>query len=108
MSGPVLLYFTIKRYTSAILLSIVIWFIDQYFIMTLTVKLGKINVPSRWFINSYIIRLWIKYFDVDIEISPTINFETKVPYFFFEYPHGIIPIGQFLSGMYIFLFVTVN
>ena len=54
--------------------------------------------PWKAFMNSWIFRLWREYFDFKYDTSHS-QFNTKEKkYIFLEFPHGIFPMGQFISA----------
>jgi len=48
------------------------------------------------FTRLFIWKIWREYFEFDYEAS--VKLETGKKYIFFEFPHGIFPMGQFLSS----------
>jgi len=52
--------------------------------------------PWDYFTQCWIWRVWRDYFDFQYETN--INFEEGKRYMFFEFSHGIFPMGQFLSA----------
>ena len=58
--------------------------------------------PWMWFLRSPIWRVWHKYFDYQADLSSVEGkLEASGKYLFWEAPHGIWPMGQFLSCPYI-------
>jgi 2-acylglycerol O-acyltransferase 2 len=53
--------------------------------------------PWEVFMYSSIFKLWCDYFDVTADVGTT-KLEKDQKYMFFEFPHGIFPMGQFLSA----------
>mmetsp|Transcript_15921 Transcript_15921/g.21054 ORF Transcript_15921/g.21054 Transcript_15921/m.21054 type:complete len:356 (-) Transcript_15921:167-1234(-) len=52
--------------------------------------------PWEKFLRSWIFRTWRKYFDWEMVISEELD--PKKKYMFAEFPHGIFPMGTFLSA----------
>lgn len=55
--------------------------------------------PQFWFLKSRIWKLWLAYFDFTMDVSSIKGkLKKSEKYLFWEAPHGIWPIGQFLSA----------
>lgn len=60
--------------------------------------------PWLPFMNSWIFDWWCDYFDLTFDNSSISGENKLIPsqrYILYEFPHGIFPIGQFLSAHYI-------
>lgn len=57
--------------------------------------------PWEAFMYCWIWKLWHEYFDVSSDLSSIQNMDPKKRYVYFEFPHGIFPMGQFLSVYWI-------
>jgi diacylglycerol O-acyltransferase 2, plant len=54
--------------------------------------------PWKAFQYCWIWGIWKEYFDFTFDVQTlTSHYDPKNRYFFFEYPHGVFPMGQFLS-----------
>lgn len=89
LSWPVLLYLAYRGSSIAVALIIAL----------ITLSLIPLShKPWKAFMNSWIFALWREYFDFSYDVSRThFNFAEK-KYMFLEFPHGIFPMGQFLSA----------
>jgi len=85
---PLLLYFSYKG--SYIALSIFVSF------LVLTVYPLK-YYPYEPFMYCYLFKIWRDYFGITFDKSLTGDINDGQRYMFFEFPHGIFPMGQFLS-----------
>lgn len=72
-------------------------------ILLLFITLVPINhKPQYWFLRSGIWKIWHQYFDYEVDatsVEGKISLDEK--YLFWEAPHGIWPMGQFLSCLHI-------
>ena len=48
--------------------------------------------------RSWLFYLWVKYFDMEFIGNDEANDPNGRKFIFFEFPHGVFPMGQFLSG----------
>lgn len=53
--------------------------------------------PWPFFMNCWLFRVWCAYFDVTSDAASA-KLQKDQKYMFFEFPHGIFPMGQFLSA----------
>lgn len=87
---PSLIYFCFKGSVAA----------GALFAIFITLSIIPLNhEPWEAFMYSWIWDIWREYFDMTYD-RDSINDKLKKdqPYFFFEFPHGIFPMGQFLSA----------
>eukprot|EP01041_Mallomonas_annulata_P003197 gene3197-6308_t len=83
---PLLVFFSIKgSYIAGTIIA-------TGFVLTMVPLNHK---PWTTFTRSWIFKLWIKYFNMEFE--STVQLEKDKKYICFEFPHGIFPMGQFLS-----------
>lgn len=70
-------------------------------IMVITIIPIKFPQRCDWFINHWIFDIWHEYFDFTSDCTKfTAHFKQhpSARYMFAEFPHGIFPMGQFLSA----------
>ena len=53
--------------------------------------------PWKGFMNSWIFRIWCDYFDYTTDVSACAPLKKDRKYMFCEFPHGVFPMGEFLS-----------
>lgn len=88
---PVLFYYAFFHY-SYVAMAIFMLFI------ALTIVPIKYE-PKEWFMYSTIFNIWKDYFDYEIDVrSIKGKMDKKEKFMFLEFPHGIFPMGQFLSA----------
>ena len=86
---PVLFYLSLRGNLIAIAIQVLLATLS---ILPLSYK------PWKAFMNSWIFRLWREYFDFQYDTSHSkFNFKEK-KYMILEFPHGIFPMGQFISA----------
>lgn len=56
--------------------------------------------PEEWFMYSWIFGVWREYFGMtyDCDTVQHAKLDVKKKYMFLEFPHGVFPMGQFLSA----------
>lgn len=70
------------------------WVIVVLFLILAVHPIGRKPWPA--FCDSWLLKLWQKYFGYTWEIHPTLEKGKK--YLFLEFPHGVFPMGQLLSA----------
>mmetsp|Transcript_36053 Transcript_36053/g.36740 ORF Transcript_36053/g.36740 Transcript_36053/m.36740 type:complete len:324 (+) Transcript_36053:127-1098(+) len=95
ITTPILLYFA---YYGSIIARLLIA------IALIFSKTPLTHKPWLLFTRSWIFRVWIKYFDMKFETDLKLHEnkeekgKQKEKYICFEFPHGVFPMGQFLSA----------
>jgi 2-acylglycerol O-acyltransferase 2 len=84
---PILVYWSYYSRTAASFLA---------FIIAITI-IPLDYTPRPKFMTAWFWKIWRDYFDFQADIS-TIKLEKGKKYMFFEFPHGIFPMGQFISA----------
>jgi hypothetical protein len=88
---PTLIYLSYEG--SYIAISVLVIF----FLLTVTPLKHE---PVEWFMYSWLFKVWREYFDFSYDCDSCQHGRMKVAekYMFFEFPHGIFPMGQVLSA----------
>ena len=86
---PLLFYFSIQGNIYAIAIQVILATLS---ILPLSYK------PWKAFMNSWIFQLWKEYFDFKFDTSHSKFNVKEKKYMFLEFPHGIFPMGQFVSA----------
>lgn len=96
IATPILVYssFAYTSYTSMLTLILIV--------LISVVPLD--HTPRNWLINSKIFQWWCDYFDFQVDctsIQGKNALDKDKNYMFLEFPHGVFPMGQFLSVSHI-------
>jgi 2-acylglycerol O-acyltransferase 2 len=87
---PILFYYSYHGNIIAITLQILLAILS-------TVPLSY--TPWKEFMNSWVFALWREYFAFTYDVSHSkFDFQSKQQYMCLEFPHGIFPMGQFISA----------
>ena len=98
---PFLLYTSIFSTSFNIRIISIITFVTFIVLSVIPIKFPQY---SNEFLYSWIFEIWCEYFDFTLDHSKLEadhklhEHDTNIKYMFVEFPHGIFPMGQFLSA----------